>query len=226
MLRTFINYSVIVVIISFFNACKKNESIDPCILNPTVNNASLNRIIALENKHNFDSSSINLVSRHKKTNIKEYFFVVTNGSPILQYHFLPNAQIYNCDGVDIAEYFQKSDYDAFFSSVKFEKKIWKKNKNNSIENRGTCNTLNPITDLPYFADLDKKLNQFAWKSIIYQYSYKGKTLYYGIFTRKELSGTKSANLAAMDCEGHNLQDDPTWSQSDFLQNAVLERQIR
>jgi hypothetical protein len=207
-------------------SCKKEEEIDPCILDPTENNATLKRMIALEMKHNMDSCSINLVSQFDNVSKKDnYFFVVTNSSPILQYHFIKNAQIINCSGNDIAEYYSKEQYDDFFKNAKFKKQIWKKDRNKSIESVGSCGTLTPMSSLPYFVQLKLNLEKYAWKSLIYQYNYKGKTLYYGLYTRIDQEGQKLANVAAMDCEGNNQQDLTTWNQKDFLENAILERQI-
>ncbi|MES2795577.1 MAG: hypothetical protein V4683_06415 [Bacteroidota bacterium] len=208
-------------------ACKKEEEIDPCILNPLETNSTLKRIVYLEEKHNMDSCSINLVSRvDASTKLKEYFFVVTNGSPILNYHFIKNAQIINCNGRDIGEFYVKSNYEEFFSSVKFEKKIWKKDKRIPIETAGTCGTLTPLKDIVYFQNLNTLLDKYAWKSAIYQYKYQNQTLYYGLYTAIDQKENKYASLAAMDCSGKNLQDSPSWNQVDFLENAVLERQIR
>jgi hypothetical protein len=215
-----------ILLIFNFISCKKEEIIDPCILNPLTNNATIKRIIYLEEKHNIDSCSINLVSRiDVQTKLKDYFFVVTNGSPVLKYHFIKNAQIINCSGRDIGEFYNEDNYKEFFASVKFEKNIWKKNKNAPKENTGTCGTLDPIKDLPDFQKLKIQIDKYAWKSAIYQYKYKNATLYYGLYTPIDQIGKKYAKTAAMDCKATNFQDLETWSQADFLENAILERQV-
>jgi hypothetical protein len=218
--------NLLIVLFIFVFSCKREEEIDPCILNPTENNATLKRMIALEIKHNIDSCSINLVTKFDNISKKNnYFFVVTNSSPILKYHFIKNAQIINCAGADIAEYYTKEVYEEFFKEAKFVKQVWKKERNKPIESIGSCGTLTPMTVLPYFKNLKLNLEKYAWRSLIYQYNYKGKTLYYGLYTRIDQEGQKLANVAAMDCEGNNQQDSPTWDQKDFLENAILERQI-
>lgn len=225
-MRKILLFFLFLIVYFLNNSCKKEDEVDPCILNPTENNATLKRMIGLELKHNMDSCSINLVSQFDNSTKKNsYFFVVTNSSPILQYHFIKNAEIINCSGNDIAEYYTKDQYDEFFKTAKFIKQVWKKERNKSIESLGSCNTLSPMTNLPYFVQLKLNLEKYAWKSLIYQYNYKGKTLYYGLYTRIDQEGQKLANVAAMDCEGNNQQDLPTWNQKDFLENATLERQI-
>lgn len=224
MMNLFKKLSICLIILFF--SCKKEEETDPCIQNPTENNATLKRMISLEMKHNLDSCAINLVERYNSViKMNEYFFVVTNSSPILQYHFIKNAQIINCIGADIAEFYNKERYEEFFKSVKFVKQVWKKERSNSFESIGTCGTLTPMIQLPYFINLKLNLVKYAWKSIIYQYNYKGKTLYYGLYTRIDEEGTKKAYVAAMDCDGKNQQDLTTWNQADFLANAILERQV-
>jgi phage anti-repressor protein len=201
--------------------------IDPCLLAPIENNATLKRMVALELKHNLDSCTVNLYTNlDPLTKNLDNYFVLSNGSPILKYSFIQKAQIINCDGRDIAEYFSKTEYTNFFDKAKFVKQIWKKEKSKQVENMGTCGTLKPLTDIPYFIKLNTALDKYAWHSLIYQYKYKNVTLYYGIYTPIGQEETKNVNYAAMTCEGTNLQDSPEWSQSDFLANAVLERQIR
>ncbi len=208
-------------------SCKKEIEIDPCLINPLSTNSTLKRIIELEAKHNLDSNSISLYTSFDSfTQKTKNYFVISNTSPVLKYNFLPNSEIINCDGTDIAQYFDKNQYEDFFKSAKIVKKIWKKEKSNPIENKGTCNTLNPLGELPYFIKLNNILDKYAWKSLVYQYNYKGQTIYYGIYTSIDRKETKYINTAAMTCDGINLQESSDWNQSDFLQNAILERQIR
>lgn len=215
------------LVMSLFVSCKKEIELDPCLNDPVTNNATLKRMIDLENRHNADSCSLLLYSKipNKKAS-KEYYFVLTNGSPVIKYHFINNAQIINCDGVDVAEYFEIADYEAFFADAKYEKKIWSKNALIDQLQPGTCNTTSPLKDIEYFKKLDSQLNTYAWRSIIYQYSYKNKTVYYGLYTGIDQKNKKSFRAAAMDCTGANLQENSDWSQSDFLTNAILERKIR
>jgi hypothetical protein len=218
---------ILLIFLLLFFSCKKDKELDPCLIDPIGTNSTLKRIIALEEKHNLDSNSINLYSNFdsfsQKTN---NYFVITNTSPVLKYNFFSNAEIINCEGTDIAQYFDKDEYTVFFKSAKFVKKIWKKEKTLSIENKGTCNTLNPLVELPYFIKLNSILDKYAWKSLIYQYNYKGQTVYYGLYTSNDKKETKYITTAAMTCDGTNLQESTDWSQSDFLQNAKLERKIR
>ncbi len=211
----------VVVLIS----CQKEREIIPCLNNPLQNNETLKRMVDLENRHNADSCSILLYSQIENK-IKEYYFVFTNGSPILKYHFLPNSQIISCSGVDIAEYYDEDSYKRFFETARFEKKIWSKPKLLDLKQTSTCNTLNPMQELTYFKKLDEQLNVYAWKSAIFQYKYNNQTIYYGIFTSKEFANKKYSKVAAMTCDGTNLQDLPSWNQGDFLAKAILERQVR
>ena len=184
-------------------------------------------MVALELKHNLDSCSVNLYTNIDPITKKaENYFVMSNGSPILKYSFINNAQIINCDGRDVAEYFSKGEYISFFADAKFVKKIWKKEKSKPIESLGSCGTLTPLADLPYFVKLNAALNKYAWRSLIYQYNYKNQTIYYGLYTPIGQEDTRNVNLATMTCDGTNLQDAKEWSQADFLANAILERQIR
>ncbi len=208
-------------------SCKKEEIIDPCLLNPTETNDTLKRLITLEIKHNLDSSSIQLYTNYSYTTKKiENYFLFTNSSPVLKYNFIQNAEIINCEGVDIALYYKTEDYLEFFKTAKFIKTIWKKAKSKQIESKGTCGTLNPLVDLPYFVKLNANLDKYAWKSLIYQYNYKSETVYYGLYTPIDRKDTKYISFAAMACDGTNLQEKQGWDQTDFLNNAILERQIR
>jgi hypothetical protein len=219
-----------ILFLCFFIAlfsCQKEKEIDPCLVDPLASNATLKRIVALEEKHNLDSSSVLLYTQTDAiTKQNKNYFIITNTSPILKYNFIANAEIINCDGNDIAEFFDKNDYDEFFKTAKYVKRIWKKERSQQKETKGTCNTLQPLTDLPYFVKLNTNLEKYAWKALIYQYSYKGQTVYYGLYTPIDRKDTKYVSLAAMTCDGSNLQDMANWSQADFLQNAQLERQIR
>lgn len=205
--------------------CQNQKEIIPCLNNPLENNETLKRMVDLENRHNADSCSI-LLYYQIENKIKEYYYVFTNGSPVLKYHFLPNSQIISCSGVDIAEYYDENGYERFFETAKFEKKIWSKPKLLDMKQTSTCNTLNPMQELAYFKKLNSQLEVYAWKSAIFQYKYNNQTIYYGLFTSKEFANKKYSKVAAMTCDGTNLQDLPTWNQSDFLANAVLERQVK
>lgn len=223
-----LKHFLILIIFSLALSCKKdNEVIDPCLINPLESNQKLKSITSLELKHNLDSSSIQLYTNYSGTTKKiENYFLVRNSSPILKYNFLKDSEIINCNGVDIAEYYKAEDYIEFFKTAKYVKRIWKKERSKQVESKGTCGTLNPLVDLPYFVKLNANLDKFAWKSLIYQYKYKDKTVYYGIYTPIDRKDTKYVGFAVMDCEGVNLQEKSDWNQADFLANAILERQIR
>ncbi len=223
-----LKYIIIFSNFTILFSCKKEEIIvDPCLLNPLENNEKLKSITNLELKHNLDSSSIQLYTNYSATSMKmENYFLVRNGSPILKYNFFKESEIINCNGVDIAEYYKAEDYVEFFKTAKYVKRIWKKERSKQIESIGTCGTLKPLVDLPYFVKLNANLDKFSWKSLIYQYKYKDQTVYYGIYTPIDRKDTKYVGFAAMNCEGINLQEKPDWNQADFLANAILERQIR
>jgi hypothetical protein len=222
-----LKYINILFVITLLLSCKKDEIVDPCLLNPLENIEKLKSITTLELKHNLDSSSIQLFTRYSATTMKvENYFLIRNGSPILKYNFFKDSEIINCNGVDIAEYYKTEDYVAFFKTAKYIKRIWKKERTRQVESTGTCGTLNPLVDLPYFVKLNENLDKYAWKSLIYQYKYKEKTVYYGIYTPIDRKDTKYVGYAVMDCDGINLQEKPDWNQIDFLNNAILERQIR
>jgi hypothetical protein len=207
-------------------SCDNTDAIDPALDNPLETNATLKRMVNLENKHNLDSCSLKAYSIPATKNApKEYYYVLTNGSPILKYNFIPNAQIISTNGVDIGEFYDSTQYSRFFKEAKFEKTIWSKNKNIDNLQLGTCKTLNPMQDLTYFIGLKKNLDKYAWKSLIYQYSYKAQTIYYGIYTGIDRPNSKYSKVAAMTCDGENLQERTDWNQADFLANAILERQV-
>ena len=211
-----------IAVLIFFLAnvigCKSVDSVDPgliiCGMNDPANTVGwYKQILDLQERHNLDSCSI-----------KEYTFkgksvyVLNNGAAVLRYHFLLQyPQIYDCDGVDIADLWNESLLRDFYKEAKFVKEIWKKNSRVPSLRNNACGVKDPAKELSVLSKAVDFFSINAWRAAIYEYEYQGSIVFVGMYTYAP--NTKDYSYVVIDCQGIRLSEGANWNQKEFREKA-------